>query len=179
MATATRSRKAPAKTAAPAPKRTSRAKTTTAPPAKTAKAAPAAKRGRPKASADKKNITWLQEHLESNHGIEADGTKIRQVLRQLVKDGALPEREGGTTYEFTGLKDPQVVELIKKLKSPGRKKAAGAAPKRGRKKAEPVEEVDEDVEDLDDEEEYEDEDADEELEDDEEYEDEDEDLDDE
>lgn len=174
MATATRSRKAPAKSAAPAPK--ARTRKTTAPPAKAAKAAPAAKRGRPKASADKKGITWLQEHLESAHGIEADGTKIRQVLRALVNEGTLEGRVQGSTYEFTGLKDPQVVELIKKLKSPGRKKAA-AAPKRGRKKAEPVEEVEEDVEDLDDE--YEDEDEDEELEDDEEYEDEDEDLDDE
>jgi hypothetical protein len=176
MATATRSRKAPAKTAAPAPKRTTRAKT--APPAKaTAKAAPAAKRGRPKASADKKGIAWLSEHLESAHGIEADGTKIRQALRQLVNEGTLEGRVQGSTYEFTGLKDPQVVELIKKLKSGGRKKAT--APKRGRKaKAEPVDEIEDDVEDLDDEEEYEDAD-DEELEDDEEYEDEDEDLDDE
>lgn len=125
----------------PAPKR-SRSKKAT--PAKKTTAKPAAK-----AKAEKETLgtAWLKEHVAETLGTEVESTKIRIVLRKLIKDDVIESPKDGR-YIFTGPRDPNVKAVIAAL----REEAKSGPAKRGRKpKAKAVAEVDEDdeVEDLD------------------------------
>lgn len=127
---------------APAPKRGSRSKK--AAPKKAA-AKPAAKAA--KAEKETLGTAWLKEHINDTLGTEIESTKIRIVLRKLIKEDVIESPKDGR-YIFTGPRDPNVKAVIAALKEESK---SGPA-KRGRKpKAKAVAEVDEDdeVEDLD------------------------------
>ena len=122
----------------PAPKRrTSRAK----------KAAPAKKAA---AKPEIKGTAWLKDHVSEKLGQEVESTKLRIVLRKLIKDGDIESPKDGR-YQFTGVNDPNVKAVLAALRS----EAKSGPAKRGRKPKTKVaaEEVDddteEDVEDLD------------------------------
>lgn len=120
----------------PAPKR-SRSK----------KAAPAAESKKAKAEKETLGTAWLKEHVNDTLGTEVESTKLRIVLRKLIKDDVIESPKDGR-YIFTGPRDPNVKAVISALKEESK---SGPA-KRGRKpKAKAVAEVDEDdeVEDLD------------------------------
>lgn len=113
-----------------------------------AKKAPA-KKAAPKAAAksDVLGSAWLKEHVNETLGSEHESTKLRIVLRKLIKDGTIDSPKDGR-YQFSGPKDPAVRAVIKALRDEAK---AGPA-KRGRKaKTKVVDEVEEDdeVEDLD------------------------------
>lgn len=120
----------------PAPKKTSRAKKA---PAK--KAAP---------KAETKGTAWLREHVSETLGQDVEATKLRIVLRKLIKDGDIESPKDGR-YQFDGPRDPNVKAVIAALRA----EAKSGPAKRGRKPKSKVaaEEVDddteEDVEDLD------------------------------
>lgn len=105
-----------------------------------------------------KGIAWLQEHVEGVLGEEVPATKLRVILRNLVKDGEV-EHEAGHGWTFTGIKDPAVRGVIAKLKAqakaePAERKAPAkkAAPARGRRAKVVEPEDDEDLfgdEDID------------------------------
>lgn len=114
-----------------------------------------------KEAPETKGIVWLQEHIEGVLGEEVPASKLRVILRNLVKDGEV-EHETGHGWTFTGIKDPAVRGVIAKLKAqakagddeeakPARKAAAKKAPARGRraKAVEPEPEEDEEFEDED------------------------------
>lgn len=90
---------------------------------------------------------WLKEHVNDTLGTDHESTKLRIVLRKLIKDGTIDSPKDGR-YIFTGPKDPNVKAVIAALRDEAK---AGPA-KRGRKpKSKVVDEVDdeEEVEDLD------------------------------
>lgn len=160
-------------------------------PAKKAKAAPVedddddeapakAKRTPPKRAPIEFGTAWLAEHLEGKTGNTYTSYDLRVLLRKLAKNGVL-DREVGVErarYEFSGPKDPVVIEIVKAVKSgavekskkealdklkenSAAKKAAGAGPaKKKAKRAKPIvqevedddldDEDDEDVDELDD-----------------------------
>lgn len=122
----------------PAPKKRTARKA----PAK--KAAPAAK----KEEAETKGTAWLKEHVNDTLGTEFESTKLRIVLRKLIKDGDIDSPKDGR-YIFTGPRDPNVKAVIAALRAEAK---AGPA-KRGRKPktkvADEVDDVEEEVEDLD------------------------------
>jgi hypothetical protein len=124
----------------PAPKSRSRK---AAPAKKTAKAAP---KGNAKVDADTLGTSWLKEHVNDVLGTDHESTKLRIVLRKLIKDGDIDSPKDGR-YVFTGPKDPNVKAVIAAL----RDEAKSGPAKRGRKpKTKVVDEVDdEEVEDLD------------------------------
>lgn len=124
-----------------------------------------------KAASTTKGMAWLQEHIEGVLGEEVPATKLRVILRNLVKDGEV-EHEAGHGWTFTGIKDPAVRGVIAKLKAQAKaapaddeedevavKRAARKAPAKkaapakrtSRAKAKPV--VEEEDEDLYDDEE--------------------------
>lgn len=144
---------------APAPKKAAKAKKAAA--AKPAKAAA------PKIEFGTKE---LAAHVNKEAGTSYDAYNLRILLRKLTKDGILErvESEGRSRYSFTGPKDPQVVAIVKAVKSGAAEKAKqerldklkadraekkAAAPKTSKKKAvvdaEPeADEEDFDVEDI-------------------------------
>lgn len=121
-------------TEAPAPRKRTPAK----------KAAPAPK----KAAAEGKGTAWLKDHVSEKLGRDVESTKLRIVLRKLIKDNVIESPKDGR-YQFTGVKDPNVVAVVAAL----REEAKSGPARRGRKpKATVADEVDdeeEEVEDLD------------------------------
>lgn len=111
-----------------------------------AKKAPAKKA--PAEKADVKGTAWLKDHINEVLGTEHEGTKIRIVLRKLIKDDEIESPKDGR-YVFSGPKDPNVKAVIAALRA----EAKSGPAKRGRKPkaAKAVTEVEEDdeVEDLD------------------------------
>ena len=110
-------------------------------PAKKAAAKPAAK-----AEKEVLGTAWLKEHVNDTLGTEHESTKLRIILRKLIKDGTIESPKDGR-YVFTGPRDPNVKAILAALKE----EAKAGPTKRGRKpKAKAaVEEVDDDeVEDL-------------------------------
>lgn len=59
--------------------------------------------------------SWLAELVNEKTGGEYTGYQIRILLRKLVKDGTLERKEG--RYEFTGEQDPQVLAVVRAIKS--------------------------------------------------------------
>ena len=120
-----------------------------APKKRTARKAPA-KKAAPakKEEADTKGTAWLKEHVNDTLGTEYESTKLRIVLRKLIKDGDIDSPKDGR-YIFTGPRDPNVKAVIAALRAEAK---AGPA-KRGRKPkskvADEVDDVEEEVEDLD------------------------------
>ena len=120
-----------------------------APKKRTARKAPA-KKAAPakKEEADTKGTAWLKEHVNDTLGTEYESTKLRIVLRKLIKDGDIDSPKDGR-YVFTGPRDPNVKAVIAALRAEAK---AGPA-KRGRKPktkvADEVDDVEEEVEDLD------------------------------
>lgn len=127
MATATRTRKTPAKKAAP----------------KAAAEKPA------KEAAEVKGSAWLRDHVNETLGTTHESTRIRAVLRKLVADGEIEAREGGR-YDFSGPRDPIVKAVIAALKAEAKTPTKrGRKPKAAKAEVETIEEVEEEVEDLD------------------------------
>lgn len=127
---------------APAPKR--RASSKNKKPA-----APAAKskaKSNGKADTETLGTAWLKEHVNDTLDADHESTKLRIVLRKLIKDGMIDSPKDGR-YIFTGPRDPNVKAVIAAL----REEAKAGPAKRGRKpKTKVIDEVDEDeVEDLD------------------------------
>jgi hypothetical protein len=122
---------------APAPKRKKAA----------AKKAPA-KKAAAKAEADTLGTAWLKEHVNDTLGADHESTKLRIVLRKLIKDGTIDSPKDGR-YVFTGPRDPNVKAVVAAL----RDEAKSGPAKRGRKAkskvADEVDDVEEEVEDLD------------------------------
>ena len=111
-----------------------------------AKKAPA-KKAPAKAEKEVLGTAWLKEHVNDTLGTSYESTKLRIILRKLIKDGTIESPKDGR-YVFTGPRDPNVKAIIVALKE----EAKAGPTKRGRKpKAKAaVEEVEDDeVEDLD------------------------------
>ena len=111
-----------------------------------AKKAPA-KKAPAKAEKEILGTAWLKEHVNDTLGTSYESTKLRIILRKLIKDGTIESPKDGR-YVFTGPRDPNVKAIIAALKN----EAKAGPTKRGRKpKAKAaVEEVEDDeVEDLD------------------------------
>ena len=111
-----------------------------------AKKAPA-KKAPAKAEKEVLGTAWLKEHVNDTLGTSHESTKLRIILRKLIKDGTIESPKDGR-YVFTGPRDPSVRAIIAALKD----EAKAGPTKRGRKpKAKAaVEEVEDDeVEDLD------------------------------
>ena len=111
-----------------------------------AKAAPAKTNGK---ATDKDTLgtAWLKEHVNDTLGTDHESTKLRVVLRKLIREDVIDSPKDGR-YIFTGPRDPNVKAVIAAL----REEAKSGPAKRGRKaKTKAVEEVDDDeeVEDLD------------------------------
>lgn len=118
--------------------------------------APAPRRGRakkaaaPAKKAEKETLgtAWLKEHVNTTLKADHESTKLRIVLRKLIKDGTIDSPKDGR-YIFTGPKDPNVRAVIAAL----REEAKAGPAKRGRKPkakvADEVDEAEEEVEDLD------------------------------
>lgn len=127
----------------PAPKPRSRTKKAAAP----AKKAPAKTNGKAVAE-ETLGTAWLKEHVNDTLESDHESTKLRIVLRKLIKDGTIDSPKDGR-YIFTGPRDPNVKAVIAAL----REEAKSGPAKRGRKaKAKVAAEVDdteEEVEDLD------------------------------
>ena len=113
-----------------------------------ARKAPAKKAAPAKEAADTKGTAWLKDHVNETLGTEYESTKLRIVLRKLIKDGDIDSPKDGR-YIFTGPRDPNVKAVIAALRAEAK---AGPA-KRGRKPkskvADEVDDVEEEVEDLD------------------------------
>lgn len=108
------------------------------------KAAPA----KEKAAKEVLGSAWLKEHVNDTLGTDHESTKLRIVLRKLIKDEVIESPKDGR-YVFTGPRDPNVKAVIAAL----REEAKAGPAKRGRKpKTKVADEVDadeEEVEDLD------------------------------
>jgi hypothetical protein len=119
-----------------------------APKKRAAKKAPAKKAAAKKEKEEVLGSAWLKEHVNDTLGTEHESTKLRIVLRKLIKDGTIDSPKDGR-YIFAGPRDPNVKAVIAAL----RKEAKAGPAKRGRKaKAKVAAEVDDDdteVEDLD------------------------------
>ena len=113
--------------------------------------APKSRRAPAKKAAPAKEVlgtAWLKEHVNDTLGADHESTKLRIVLRKLIKDNEIDSPKDGR-YIFTGPRDPNVKAVIAAL----REEAKAGPAKRGRKSkaAAIAAEVDEDdeVEDLD------------------------------
>ena len=119
-----------------------------APKKRSARKAPAKKAAPAKEAAETKGTAWLKDHVNDTLGTEYESTKLRIVLRKLIKDGDIDSPKDGR-YIFTGPRDPNVKAVIAALRAEAK---AGPA-KRGRKPkskvADEVDDVEEEVEDLD------------------------------
>lgn len=118
-----------------------------------AKKAPAKKAAAPvKKDAPAKETlgtVWLKEHVNDTLGTDHESTKLRIILRKLIKDQVIDSPKDGR-YVFAGPRDPNVKAVIAALRE---EQKSGPA-KRGRKPKSKVaaEEIDDDeteVEDLD------------------------------
>ena len=113
-----------------------------------AKKAPAKKAPAKKAAAEVKGTAWLKEHVSEKLGQDVESTKLRIILRKLIKDGTIESPKDGR-YQFTGVKDPNVVAVVAAL----RDEAKSGPAKRGRKPktkvADEVDDTEDEVEDLD------------------------------
>lgn len=113
-----------------------------------AKKAAAAKNGK----ATKEEVlgsAWLKEHVNDTLGTEHESTKLRIILRKLIKDGTIDSPKDGR-YIFTGPRDPNVKAVVAAL----REEAKSGGSKRGRKAkakaaAAEVDDTEDEVEDLD------------------------------
>jgi len=152
---------------------------TKAPAAKAAKATPAKAKASapvekaPRAEAIEYGSAWLVEHVNTQAGTSYTASALRILLRKLTKDGVLErDSEGRQRYNFPkGAKDPQVVAIVKAVKSgagekakqerldalkeqraasKGKAKATPAKKARSKKAVEEPEEDDEDDLDVDD-----------------------------
>ena len=119
-----------------------------APKKRSARKAPAKKAAPAKEAADTKGTAWLKDHVNDTLGTEYESTKLRIVLRKLIKDGDIDSPKDGR-YIFTGPRDPNVKAVIAALRAEAK---AGPA-KRGRKPkskvADEVDDFEEEVENLD------------------------------
>jgi hypothetical protein len=110
-------------------------------------AAPAKTNGK---ATDKETLgsAWLKEHVNDTLGTDHESTKLRIVLRKLIKDEVIESPKDGR-YIFTGPRDPNVKAVIAALRDEAK---AGPA-KRGRKPkskvTDEVEDAEDEVEDLD------------------------------
>ena len=91
-------------------------------PAKKAAAKPAAK-----AEKEVLGTAWLKEHVNETLGTEHESTKLRIILRKLIKDGTIESPKDGR-YVFTGPRDPNVKAILAALKE----EAKAGPTKRGR-----------------------------------------------
>lgn len=91
---------------------------------RTVAAAPTQPTPEPKdaATAITKGTAWLTDVLNKNLGTDYSGYQVRILIRKLVKNGVIERGEG--RYEFTGLKDPRVLAIVKAAKEGGVKEAA-------------------------------------------------------
>lgn len=132
-----------------------------------------AKRTPPKRAPIEYGTSWLAQHLEAKTGTAYTPYDLRVLLRKLAKKGILDRQIGveRARYEFSGAKDPVVVEIVKAVKSgeiektkkealdnlkekaAAKKAAAGQGPAKKKAKKPKVEEVEEDDVDLDEEDE--------------------------
>ena len=99
-----------------------------------------------KPAAETKGTAWLTDVINKNLGTNYTGYQVRILIRKLVKAGTIERGEG--RYEFTGLKDPRVVAIVKAAKAGGVKEAAAekveqatATSTRSRRKPAPTEEA--------------------------------------
>jgi hypothetical protein len=76
------------------------------------------------ADTEVRGTAWLAEYINDQLGTEVDGYKVRILLRQLTKEGVIEREEG--RYNFTGPKDPQVVAVLRAVKSGKLEKANSA-----------------------------------------------------
>lgn len=117
-------------------------------PKSRAKKAAAKKAPAKAAKPETKGTAWLKEHVSETLGQDVESTKLRIVLRKLIKDGDIESPKDGR-YQFDGPRDPNVKAVIAALRSEAK---AGPA-KRGRKAktkvAEEVDDTEDEVEDLD------------------------------
>jgi hypothetical protein len=105
--------------------------TATKAPAKAAKATPAKAKAAaaPPVKAPRESIeygsAWLVEHVNTQAGTSYSASALRILLRKLTKDGVLErDSEGRQRYNFPkGAKDPQVVAIVKAVKSGAGEKA--------------------------------------------------------
>lgn len=114
------------------------------------KKAPPAAKAKSNGKADKETLgsAWLKEHVNDTLGTDHESTKLRIVLRKLIKDEVIESPKDGR-YIFTGPRDPNVKAVIAAL----RDEAKSGPAKRGRKPkskvADEVDDVEDEVEDLD------------------------------
>lgn len=73
------------------------------------------------AAPESKGTAWLTDVVNKNTGSDYSPYQIRILIRKLVKSGDIDRGEG--RYEFTGLKDPRVVAIVKAAKAGGVKEA--------------------------------------------------------
>lgn len=69
-----------------------------------------------KAAAPVKGTAWLAEHVNEQCGTSYSSYQLRILLRKLVKEGVLDPREAGN-YSFSGVRDPQVIAVVKAVKN--------------------------------------------------------------
>lgn len=116
------------------------------PAPKSRKKAPAKKA--PAAKEETLGSAWLKEHVNDTLGTDHESTKLRIVLRKLIKDGTIESPKDGR-YQFTGPRDPNVKAVVAAL----REEAKSGPAKRGRKPkskvADEVDDSEDEVEDLD------------------------------
>jgi hypothetical protein len=113
---------------------------------------------------------WLAEYVNEKLGVDVTPYKLRDLIRKMVKDNKFDRNIGvdRDRYEFTGSKDAKVIAVLKEIKGGAlERKSTGnadnlakARAKRAenlaaKKKAAPVEDVEElededDIEELDD-----------------------------
>ena len=119
-------------------------------PKRTARKAPAKKAAAPaKPAKETLGTAWLREHVSDVLGTDVESTKLRIVLRKLIKDGTIESPKDGR-YVFTGPRDPNVKAVLAALRAETK---TGPA-KRGRKPkakvaAEVADDTEDEVEDLD------------------------------
>ena len=116
-------------------------------PKRTARKAPAKKAAAP--AKETLGTAWLREHVSDVLGTDVESTKLRIVLRKLIKDGTIESPKDGR-YVFTGPRDPNVKAVLAALRAETK---TGPA-KRGRKPkakvaAEVADDTEDEVEDLD------------------------------
>ena len=105
--------------------------TATKAPAKAAKATPAKAKAAaaPPVKAPRESIeygsAWLVEHVNTAAGTSYSASALRILLRKLSKEGVLErDSEGRQRYNFPkGAKDPQVIAIVKAVKSGAGEKA--------------------------------------------------------
>lgn len=113
-------------------------------------AAPKKKKVAAKPAKEVLGSAWLKEHVNDTLGSDHESTKLRIVLRKLIKNGEIDSPKDGR-YVFTGPRDPNVKAVIAALREEAKSGPAkrGRKPKAAKAAEEAEEEYDEEVEDLD------------------------------